>query len=147
MPVARCLNPLRHAAALLLVLCLGAAASVTHALDGRVPLASLPAEARDVFKRLERGGPYRYDRDGAVFGNYERLLPSRSRGYYREYTVDTPGLTHRGARRLIVGCDRGRAADGAAAGTASYAGLHDCAGPAEVYYTEDHYRSFRRVVP
>lgn len=96
--------------------------------------------------RLERGGPYRYGRDGAVFGNYERLLPPRNRGYYREYTVDTPGLRHRGSRRLIVGCHRDRAPDRPPSG-ATFVGFRECEGPAEIYYTEDHYRSFRRVLP
>ena len=146
MPVARCMNAVRHALLVLLVAFFALASLRSDARGGEVAAAALPLEAHEVLKRLERGGPYRYDRDGAVFGNYERRLPPRSRSYYREYTVDTPGLRHRGARRLIVGCDRGRTADGAA-GFASFAGLHDCAGPAEVYYTEDHYRSFRRVLP
>jgi ribonuclease T1 len=140
------MNSLRHTFAVLLVALFAVAPWHTNARGGEFPVATLPAEARGVLKLLERGGPYRYDRDGAAFGNHERLLPPRSRGYYREYTVDTPGLNHRGARRLIVGCDRGRTADGAA-GYASFAGFRDCAGPAEVYYTEDHYRSFQRVLP
>ena len=137
---------MRHLLAVLLVALFAVHSAASHARGEPIPVTRLPPEARDVLKLLERGGPYRYDRDGAVFGNYERLLAARSRGYYREYTVDTPGLAHRGARRLIVGCDRGRPADGAA-GHASFAGFRDCAGPAEVYYTDDHYRSFRRVVP
>jgi ribonuclease T1 len=146
MLVARCMKVMRHTLAMVVVALFAVLASASHARGDGVPVATLPAEARDVLKQLERGGPYRYGRDGAVFGNYERLLPSRSRGYYREYTVETAGLAHRGARRLVVGCDRGRTADGAA-GYASFAGFRDCAGPAEVYYTDDHYRSFRRVLP
>lgn len=117
-----------------------------HAGADAVAAARLPDEARDVLKRLEQGGPYRYDRDGALFGNYERALPPRDRGYYREYTVDTPGLRHRGARRLVIGCHRSGGIDRPASG-ATFAGFRDCAGPAEVYYTEDHYRTFTRVVP
>lgn len=132
---------------LLVVLAAGATwASGARGADGTA--AGLPAEAREVLLRVQSGGPYRYDRDGAVFGNYEKLLPPRSRGYYREYTVDTPGLRHRGARRLVVGCDRDRGrGSGGAASNHAFAGFRDCAGPAEVYYTEDHYRSFRRVQP
>jgi ribonuclease T1 len=87
-----------------------------------VALASLPPEARETFDLIKRGGPYPYPRDGVVFGNYERLLPQHDRGYYREYTVPTPGASNRGARRLIAG---GNGVD--------------------FYYTADHYRSFKRV--
>lgn len=84
--------------------------------------ADLPAEARDTLALIDRGGPFPYDRDGAVFGNFERLLPARERGYYREYTVRTPGSPDRGARRIVTG--RG----------------------GETYYTDDHYDSFRAVL-
>ena len=92
--------------------------------DTRLPqvsIAELPPEARHTVALIRAGGPFRYDRDGVVFGNRERLLPLRERGYYREYTVPTPGLNHRGARRIVAG--RG----------------------GELYYTDDHYRSFRRI--
>jgi guanyl-specific ribonuclease Sa len=83
----------------------------------------LPAEAVATLEAIERGGPFAYDRDGGVFQNREHLLPERPRGYYREYTVDTPGASDRGARRIVTGGD-----------------------PPEVfYYTNDHYRSFRSV--
>ncbi len=83
----------------------------------------LPPEARAMLQRIARGGPFEHRQDGAVFGNYEGLLPQRSRGYYHEYTVETPGARTRGARRIVSG------------GT-----------PAAVwYYTDDHYRSFRRI--
>lgn len=88
-----------------------------------VALADLPGEARQTLDLIARGGPFPYQRDGVAFGNRERLLPAKPRGYYREYTVPTPGENDRGARRLVVG----------AAG--------------ERYYTGDHYRSFREVVP
>jgi RNA polymerase sigma factor (sigma-70 family) len=84
-------------------------------------LAQLPAEARHTIVLIRAGGPFPYDRDGVVFGNFERQLPRRDRGYYREYTVPTPGLAYRGARRIIAG-ERG-----------------------ELYYTDDHYRTFRRI--
>ena len=86
-----------------------------------VAFAQLPAEARQTIVLIREGGPFPYDRDGVVFGNFERHLPQRDRGYYREYTVATPRLAHRGARRIIAG--RG----------------------GELYYTDDHYRTFRRV--
>lgn len=82
----------------------------------------LPPEAIDTLQSIERGGPYPYRQDDGVFQNRERLLPPQPRGYYREYTVDTPGSRDRGARRIVTG---GRP-------------------PVEYYYTDDHYRSFRR---
>jgi ribonuclease T1 len=88
-------------------------------------VAELPPEARDVLARIKTDGPFRYDRDGIVFGNRERRLPPQSRGYYHEYTVPTPGVKTRGARRIICGGPR----------TAP----HVC------YYTSDHYETFRRI--
>lgn len=85
--------------------------------------AFLPAEAVATIEAIERGGPFPYTRDGAVFQNREHRLPGRPSGYYREYTVPTPGSDDRGARRIVAGGD-----------------------PPEVfYYTDDHYRSFRDV--
>ena len=84
---------------------------------------SLPAQAHDTITRVQRGGPFAHRQDGSTFQNREGRLPRKPRGYYREYTVETPGLSHRGARRIVTG---GR--------------------PAEVwYYTDDHYDSFRRI--
>lgn len=83
--------------------------------------AFLPPEARQTIALIQRGGPYPHRKDGSVFGNRERLLPQRARGYYREYTVDTPGLDHRGAKRIVTGGDP----------------------PDAWYYTDDHYESFR----
>ncbi len=90
--------------------------------DTRGMAAFLPTEARDTLDRIARGGPFEHRQDGGVFGNYEGLLPRQPRGYYHEYTVETPGARNRGARRIITG------------GTP----------PVVWYYTDDHYRSFRR---
>ena len=90
-----------------------------RAKDGLPPF--LPVEARDTIARIQRGGPYLHHQDDAVFGNRERLLPQRPRGYYHEYTVETPGSRDRGARRIVTG---GR--------------------PPEIwYYSDDHYQSFK----
>ncbi|MGB3749588.1 MAG: ribonuclease domain-containing protein [Rhodanobacter sp.] len=85
-------------------------------------MASLPPQARAMVQRIASSGPFEHPQDGAVFGNYEGLLPQQPRGYYHEYTVETPGARNRGARRIVTG------------GTP----------PVEWYYTDDHYRSFRR---
>jgi guanyl-specific ribonuclease Sa len=85
--------------------------------------AFLPPEAIETLQLIERGGPFPYSRDGVVFQNRERRLPNRPAGYYREYTVRTPGENDRGARRIVVGGDP----------------------PEAYYYTDDHYRSFRKV--
>ena len=126
---------MRFAIALVVVLAL---APVTTWARGEVPassgqlqrellqeiaLAELPREARETLALIKKGGPLPYERDGAVFGNFEKRLPVKARGYYREYTVPTPGLKHRGARRIVAGRE------------------------GEYYYTDDHYRSFRRIRP
>lgn len=84
--------------------------------------AFLPEEAHRTIALIQRGGPFPHRQDGGVFGNREGHLPRQPRGWYREYTVDTPGLSHRGARRIITGGQP----------------------PREWYYTDDHYDSFRR---
>jgi ribonuclease T1 len=84
--------------------------------------AFLPAEARQTLALIRSGGPFPHRQDGSVFQNREGRLPRQSRGYYREYTVDTPGLDHRGTRRIVTGGQP----------------------PREYYYTDDHYESFRR---
>ncbi len=95
-----------------------------------VSLAELPPEARHTLRLIQRGGPFPYPRkDGVVFGNFEKRLPVKRRGYYREYTVPTPGARDRGARRLVAG--EGQGGDVATSG--------------EYYYSDDHYRSFRRI--
>jgi len=92
-----------------------------------VSLAELPPEARDVLEHVHTGGPFRYERDGVVFGNREHKLPGKPSGYYHEYTVPTPGARDRGARRLVCGGPRKNP--------------HVC------YYTGDHYRTFRSIHP
>ncbi len=115
----------RRLAAALLTLALlvfgGVAAARAPATVPEIAAADLPREARETLELIRQGGPFLYGRDGAGFGNFEKRLPVRERGYYREYTVPTPGVKHRGARRVVAG--RG----------------------GELYYTDDHYQSFRRI--
>ncbi|MGS5089617.1 ribonuclease domain-containing protein [Hydrogenophaga sp. A37] len=92
-----------------------------------VALSSLPPQGQEVMEQIREGGPFRYTKDGSVFGNRERQLPSQKRGYYREYTVPSPGLSHRGARRIVCGGPKPRTPDAC-------------------FYTEDHYSSFRLIV-
>ena len=92
------------------------------ALAGEIPARELPQEARQTLALIGAGGPFPHQQDGTTFGNRQGLLPKRSRGYYLEYTVKTPGSRDRGARRIVAGAG------------------------GEVYYTEDHYRSFSRIV-
>jgi ribonuclease T1 len=119
--------------AVFFALCLIAAGALAWAGSAapvaEIAFADLPGEARVVLARIRAGGPFAYAKDGSVFGNRERLLPPRSRGYYREYTVKTPGARDRGARRIVAG--------GGAAGDARTSG--------EYYYSDDHYNSFRRI--
>lgn len=92
-----------------------------------IRVAELPQQGQQTYERIHQGGPFPYDKDGTVFGNRERLLPSAKRGFYREYTVKTPGLKDRGAKRIV------------------------CGGPPKTpdscFYTADHYSSFRRIKP
>jgi len=92
------------------------------AAPASIALAELPAEARATLVLIRTGGPFPFAKDGTVFGNREHRLPRKPRAYYREYTVTTPGARDRGARRIVVG--RG----------------------GELYYTDDHYRRFRRII-
>ena len=91
-----------------------------------VAIAELPRQGRETYERIRQGGPFPFEKDGVVFGNRERQLPPQGRGYYREYTVQTPGSRDRGARRIV------------------------CGGPARqphaCFYTADHYASFRKIV-
>jgi len=93
---------------------------------GTVPLSALPAEAQQTQRLIHAGGPFPYSKDGVVFGNRERLLPRRERGFYREYTVPTPGSRDRGARRIVCGGQRPTQPDAC-------------------YYTADHYASFKLI--
>lgn len=90
-----------------------------------ITLAELPKEAREALIVIKQGGPFSYAKDGAIFGNYEGVLPKRKRGYYHEFTVKTPKARNRGARRIITGGDP----------TSSQ----------EYYYTDNHYATFKRI--
>ncbi len=111
------------------VLLFAGAANARDFLDWRsneiatVAAAALPAEAREALALIHQGGPYPYRRDGITFQNREGRLPGAARGYYREFTVTTPGSRDRGARRIISGGQP----------------------PVVFYYSDDHYRSFRRI--
>ena len=106
----------------------GTAVQARGPLDqsGSVSLASLPPEARTTHRVILAGGPFPYRKDGTVFGNRERLLPRAQRGFYREYTVPTPGSRDRGARRIVCGGERPTA-------------------PEACFYTADHYASFKLI--
>ena len=97
-----------------------------HEGSPTITLAELPPQGRTTYARIRAGGPFPYEKDGTVFGNRERLLPAHPRGYWREYTVKTPGVRSRGARRIVCG---------GAPRT-----------PDACYYTSDHYASFREIV-
>jgi len=123
--------PLRAAAALaILAACatFALAPAAARSTPGALPeiaLADLPQEAREVSAAIRNGGPFAYPRDGVVFGNRERILPVEPRGYYHEYTVPTPGMTSRGARRIVCG--------------------GPVRAPRACWYTADHYQSFQRI--
>jgi ribonuclease T1 len=93
-----------------------------------VSLAELPAQAQETHRLVLKGGPFPYPKDGISFGNRERQLPRKARGYYHEYTVKTPGSRDRGARRIVCGGEPPTQ-------------------PEVCYYTDDHYASFRRIAP
>jgi len=96
-------------------------------LSDPVTLSGLPPQAQQTWRLIDSGGPFPYAKDGVVFGNYEKRLERRPRGYYHEYTVPTPGARNRGARRIICGGDQPTEPDAC-------------------FYTEDHYNSFHRIV-
>jgi ribonuclease T1 len=114
----------------------------TQTQAAEVRVVDLPQEARETLQLIQRGGPYPHERDDVTFGNYEKLLPAAQRGHYREYTVMTPGVRHRGARRIVVGCERQRQA----APPPGLLRLAQCRDGGVFYYTADHYRTFRRIV-
>ena len=91
-----------------------------------IELKQLPVQGQDMMALIAQGGPFKYEKDGVVFGNRERILPAEKRGFYREYTVKTPGERSRGARRIVCG------------------GLQP-ATPDACFYTDDHYSSFRKI--
>jgi ribonuclease T1 len=93
--------------------------------DSQISATDLPKEALQTLALIRNGGPFPNQKDGVVFGNREKLLPKQARGYYTEYTVRTPGAKNRGARRLVVGGEPQTSK--------------------EIYYTDDHYQSFKRV--
>jgi ribonuclease T1 len=113
----------------LLVGTLWLAAGACLAAPDSVHLKELPGEAAHTLALIRTGGPFPYAKDGAIFGNFEKQLPRQRRGYYREYTVPTPGARNRGARRIVAGLG--------ATGNVANSG--------EYYYTGDHYRTFRRI--
>lgn len=94
-------------------------------VSGVIDVASLPKEGQATLLLIKQGGPFPYEKDGSIFGNYERKLPKQYRGYYHEYTVKTPRARNRGAKRIIAG------------GQPMTSG--------EYYYTDDHYNSFKRI--
>ncbi|WP_342667884.1 ribonuclease domain-containing protein [Deinococcus marmoris] len=93
-----------------------------------VGTSELPREGTQLLRTISRGERFRYSKDGTTFGNRERILPRQGSGYYREYTVPTPGESDRGARRIVCGGQ-------------------PVTSTAECYYTADHYASFRRIRP
>jgi len=105
----------------------GAKTSVETSSIGDIALNALPVQGQETHQLIRQGGPFPFEKDGVVFGNRERFLPMQKRGYYREYTVRTPGSRNRGARRIV------------------------CGGPTTLpdncYYSADHYASFRKIVP
>lgn len=122
-------NPLGHLGVFLALTCVAPgslqarAPSESHENGiGAIAVSELPPEARAVLRSIKTAGPFRYSKDGSVFGNRERRLPQQPYGYYREYTVPTPGARDRGPRRIIAGRD------------------------AHFYYTDDHYRRFKRIL-
>jgi ribonuclease T1 len=101
-------------------------ATAQKASESQVTLAELPLQGQQTYRLIRLGGPFPYDKDGSVFGNRERALPPQKRGYYREYTVKTPGERSRGARRIVCGGPQRE--------------------PDACYYSQDHYASFRKIV-
>ena len=112
---------------------IGASTGLVHAkgpasaaVMDMIAVAQLPVQGQDMMKLIFAGGPFKFDKDGTVFGNRERILPAKNRGFYREYTVKTPGERTRGARRIVCGGVKPNAPDAC-------------------YYTDDHYASFRKI--
>lgn len=96
-------------------------------IQATIRVTELPRQGERIYALIHQGGPFASEKDGTVFGNRERLLPLYKRGFYLEYTVPTPGLRHRGTRRIVCGGQPTK--------------------PDVCYYTADHYASFRKIVP
>ncbi len=111
----------------LLLVCPVQAKAAPDVVDATIGILQLPREGQETYKLIHQGGPFPYEKDGVVFGNRERLLSPKPRGYYHEYTVKTPGERSRGARRIVCG------------------GL-EVNKPQNCYYSDDHYTSFREIV-
>jgi ribonuclease T1 len=109
-----------------ILVCPAKAKTVPEAAFVSIGLSQLPREGQETYKLIHQGGPFPYEKDGVVFGNRERILPSKPRGFYHEYTVKTPGERSRGARRIVCG------------------GL-EVREPQNCYYSDDHYTSFREI--
>jgi len=116
--------------ALALACCLALASTPASAYSHRsynvhavqeIAVSALPVEAKETLRLIKQGGPFPYPRDGVVFGNFEKRLPKQQRGYYHEYTVKTPGIHSRGARRIV------------------------CGQPSECFYSDDHYETFKLI--
>jgi RHS repeat-associated protein len=101
---------------------------VQHA-PGSLPYKNLVPEAKTVLEQIRTGAPTRYPKHDAVdYFNLNGYLPQSKKGNrYLEYTVPDPGSTDRGPRRLVLG------------------GLSST-GPKNVYYTGDHYVTFKKVI-
>lgn len=106
-----------------LLLATGSACGFSPDSGNAIAVHELPREAQQTLALIKQGGPFPFERDGVVFGNFEKILPQEKRGFYREYTVKTPGERSRGARRIVAGDTP----------------------PRLFYYTDDHYKTFRRI--
>lgn len=124
-PAIRCALISAVTAFTLLVAPLTVARTASCALDEAVAVKNLPRQGQETLALIAAGGPFASNRDGIAFNNRERILPREKRGFYREYTVRTPGVKHRGARRIVCGGDP-RAID-------------------QCYYSDDHYQSFKCI--
>lgn len=109
-------------------LVLTTSAATAFAFSNDVALSELPKQAQSTYALIQQGGPFPFEKDGVVFGNRERQLPQQKRGYYREYTVKTPSTKNRGPIRIVCGGEKSKP-------------MSAC------YYTNDHYASFKRIVP
>lgn len=121
-PFARTLLALGTALAIFLGIGPSCARQPSTSKAAQVRLDELPKEAQTTLRLVKSNGPFPYKRDGATFGNFEGRLPKKERGYYKEYTVPTPEVRARGARRIVTGRN------------------------GEYYYTDDHYQTFRRIL-